>query len=208
LLFQPRSRPLGRQARVRAGSQPAIPEPAVALRLVPPNTQTVSSRVALRKASATGVARIAALRNSSYPRIAGPSGTLSVVLAPSIAFVQYANLRGAAYGHVDGATHSGAGVRKPPEAAGPCHARALMDTSSGAARSAAAKLGWIIVGRWVVVVGPQTSRNGVIAIDPHATRSGVAWDHGLAGTNDDMLRFGMMPCCGGVRRSTQSHQKA
>jgi hypothetical protein len=43
------------------------------------------------------VARIAALRNSSYPRVAGPSGTLSVVLAPSIAFVQYANLRGAAY---------------------------------------------------------------------------------------------------------------
>jgi hypothetical protein len=131
LLFQPRSRPLGRQARVRAGSQPAIPEPAVALRLVPPNTQTVSSRVALRKASATGVARIAALRNSSYPRIAGPSGTLSVVLAPSIAFVQYANLRGAAYGHVDGATHSGAGVRKPPEAAAPSHAKALTYPSSG-----------------------------------------------------------------------------
>jgi hypothetical protein len=27
------------------------------------------------------------------------------------------------------------------------------------------------------VVGPQTTRNGVIAIDPHTTRSGVAWDH-------------------------------
>jgi hypothetical protein len=87
------------------------------------------------------------------------------------------------------------------------HARALTYTS-GRRRSAAAKLGWIIVGRWVVVVGPQTARNGVIAIDPHATRSGVAWDYSLAGTNDDMLRFGMMPCCGGVRRSTESDQKA
>jgi hypothetical protein len=33
-------------------------------------------------------------------------------------------------------------------------------------RSAAAKLGWIIVGRRVVVVAPQTTRNGVVAIDP------------------------------------------
>jgi hypothetical protein len=92
--------------------------------------------------------------------------------------------------------------------AAPCHARALTYASSGRRRSAAAKLGWIIVGRWVVVVGPQTTRNGVIAIDPHTIRSGVAWDHGLAGTNDDMLRSGMMPCCGGVRRSTESDQKA
>jgi hypothetical protein len=90
----------------------------------------------------------------------------------------------------------------------PCHARTLACASSGRRRSAAAKLGWIIVGRRVVVVGPQTTRNGVVAIDPHTTRSGVAWDHSLAGTNDDMSRFGMMPSCGGVRRSTESDQKA
>ena len=30
------------------------------------------------------------------------------------------------------------------------------------------------------MVGPQTTRNGVVAIDPHTTRSGVAWDHSLA----------------------------
>jgi hypothetical protein len=58
------------------------------------------------------------------------------------------------------------------------------------------------------VVGPQTARNGVVATDPHTTRSGVAWDHSLAGTNDDMSRFGMMPSRGGVRRSTESDQKA
>ncbi len=58
------------------------------------------------------------------------------------------------------------------------------------------------------MVGPQTTRNGVIAIDPHTTGSGVAWDHSLAGTNDDMLRFRMMPACGGIRRSTESDQKA
>ena len=58
------------------------------------------------------------------------------------------------------------------------------------------------------MVGPQTTRNGVVAIDPHTTWSGVAWDHSLAGTNDDMSRFGMMPSCGGVRRSTESDQKA
>jgi hypothetical protein len=81
-------------------------------------------------------------------------------------------------------------------------------TSSGSRRSAAAKLGWIIEGGRVVVVGPQTTRNGVVAIDPHTTWSGVAWDHSLAGTNDDMSRFGMLPPCGGVRRSTESDQKA
>ena len=58
------------------------------------------------------------------------------------------------------------------------------------------------------MVGPQTTWNGVVAIDPHTFWSGVAWDHSLAGTNDDMLRFGMMPSCGGVRRSTKSDQKA
>jgi hypothetical protein len=50
------------------------------------------------------------------------------------------------------------------------------------------------------VVGPQTARDGVVAIDPHTTRSGVAWDYSPAGTNDDISRFGMMPSCGGVRR--------
>jgi hypothetical protein len=57
------------------------------------------------------------------------------------------------------------------------------------------------------VVGPQTTRNGVVAIDPHTTRSGVAWDHSLAGTNDDMSRFGVMHPCG-VGRSTEGDQKA
>jgi hypothetical protein len=58
------------------------------------------------------------------------------------------------------------------------------------------------------VVGPQSAGNGVVAIDPRATRSGVAWDHSLAGTNDNMSRFGLMPSCGGVRRSTESDQEA
>src|SRR4051812_15704778 len=43
-------------------------------------------------------------------------------------------------------------------------------------RSAAAKPGWIIIGRRVVVLAPQTSRNGVVAIDPHAARKAVAFD--------------------------------
>ena len=90
----------------------------------------------------------------------------------------------------------------------PCHARKFAYTSSDRRGSAATKLGWIIVGRRVVVVGPLTTRDGVVAIDPHTTQSGVAWDHSLAGTNDDMSRFGMMPSCGGVRRSTESDQKA
>jgi len=51
--------------------------------------------------------------------------------------------------------------------------------------SSAAKPGWVIGGGRGVVVGPQTTRNGVVAIDPHATRSDVAWGVSLAGTNDD-----------------------
>jgi transposase len=74
--------------------------------------------------------------------------------------------------------------------------------------SAAAKLGRIIVVRRIVVVGPQTTRNGVVAIDPYTTWSDVAWDHGLAGTNGDTSRLGMTPSRGGVRRSTESDQKA
>jgi hypothetical protein len=34
------------------------------------------------------------------------------------------------------------------------------------------------------VVSPQTTWNGVVTIDPNTTRSDVAWDHSLAGTND------------------------
>jgi len=88
------------------------------------------------------------------------------------------------------------------------HSEAAYGIISGRRTSAAAKLGWIIVGRRVVVVSAQTTRNGVVAIDPHAIGSGVAWDHGLAGTNHDMSRFGMLPSCGGVRRNTESDQKA
>jgi len=58
-----------------------------------------------------------------------------------------------------------------------------------------------------VIWSPQISRNGVVAIDPHTTRSGVAWDHSLAGTNDDMSRFGMMPTCAGVRRSKERERE-
>jgi hypothetical protein len=58
------------------------------------------------------------------------------------------------------------------------------------------------------VIRPQTTRNGVVAIDPHRTRSSLAWDHSVAAANDDKSRFGMMPSCGGVRRSTESDQKA
>jgi hypothetical protein len=58
------------------------------------------------------------------------------------------------------------------------------------------------------VVGPQTTRNGVVTIDPYTTWSGVAWNHSPAWTNKDMSRFGMMPSCGGVRRRTESDQKA
>jgi hypothetical protein len=78
----------------------------------------------------------------------------------------------------------------------------------GRRRSTAAKLGWIIVGWGVVVVGPQTTRNGVVAIDPRTAWSDVARDHSLAGANDALSRFAMMPSCGGVRRSTESDQKA
>lgn len=57
------------------------------------------------------------------------------------------------------------------------------------------------------MVGPQTTGNRVVAIDANTTRSDVAWDLSPARTNDDLSRF-VMPSCGGVRRSTQSDQKA
>jgi hypothetical protein len=58
------------------------------------------------------------------------------------------------------------------------------------------------------VIGPQTARSRVVAIDPPATRGDVAWDHSAAGANDEMSRFGMMLPCGCIRRSTESDQKA
>ena len=58
------------------------------------------------------------------------------------------------------------------------------------------------------MIGPQTTRNGVVSIDPHTTGSDVAWDRSVAGTNDDISRFGMMLSYGCVRRSTESDQKA
>ena len=54
------------------------------------------------------------------------------------------------------------------------------------------------------MVGPQTARSGVIAIDPPAARGGVAWDHGPAGANDEMSRFGMTSPCARVRTSTKA----
>ena len=58
------------------------------------------------------------------------------------------------------------------------------------------------------MVSPQTARNGIVAIDPHATRGDETRDHGLTRTNDDVSRFGMMPSRGGVRRSIQRNEKA
>src|SRR6476620_5385511 len=78
----------------------------------------------------------------------------------------------------------------------------------GSRRSAAAEFRWIIAGRRVVVVGPQTTRNGVVAIDSPSTRRDVARDQSLAGTNDGLSRLGTMPSCGGVRRSKESDQDA
>jgi hypothetical protein len=61
---------------------------------------------------------------------------------------------------------------------------------SGRRRSAAAKLGWIVVARGLVLEDRRK-----------------AWVHTLTGTNDDMSRFGMMHPCG-VGRSTEGEQKA
>jgi hypothetical protein len=61
---------------------------------------------------------------------------------------------------------------------------------SGRRRSAAAKLGGIIVARGLVLEDRRK-----------------AWVHNRAGTNDDMSRFGMM-YPGGVGRSTEGDQKA
>jgi hypothetical protein len=61
---------------------------------------------------------------------------------------------------------------------------------SGRRRSAAAKLGWIVVARGLVLEDRRK-----------------AWLHSLAGTNDDMSRFGVMHPCG-VGRCTEGDQKA
>jgi hypothetical protein len=71
-----------------------------------------------------------------------------------------------------------------------------------------AKLGRIIVGRMLVVLGPQTTRNGVVAIDSFTARSCVAGDCSQASTSNDMSRYGMMLSCAGGHRSTQRDQKA
>jgi hypothetical protein len=59
----------------------------------------------------------------------------------------------------------------------------------GGARSTAAKLGWIVVTRGLVL--------------EHRRKARV---HRLAGTNDNMPRFGVMHPCG-TGRSTQRDQK-
>jgi hypothetical protein len=59
-------------------------------------------------------------------------------------------------------------------------------------KSPSAKLGRIVVARGIVMIGPQTTRSGIVAIDPHTARSDVAFDHSLAGINDDMPRPGAM----------------
>src|SRR5690242_16965316 len=74
--------------------------------------------------------------------------------------------------------------------------------------SAAAEFRWIIVGRRGVVVGPPTTGNGVIAIDPRTMRRDAARARRLAGTNDDLSRLGMMPSSGGVRLTTESDDHA
>jgi hypothetical protein len=58
------------------------------------------------------------------------------------------------------------------------------------------------------VVGPQTTRNGIVAINPRTTRGDEAWDHSPPGMNDDVLRPDMMPSCGSVRGTTESNKKA
>src|SRR3954447_7680564 len=75
-------------------------------------------------------------------------------------------------------------------------------------QSATAKLGWIIVGRRVIVVGPQTTRNGVVAINLPTTRSHVGWAHSVIGTDDEMLRFVTRTFRGGGGRNTEGNHKA
>jgi hypothetical protein len=54
------------------------------------------------------------------------------------------------------------------------------------------------------MVGPQTTRNGIVAIDARTTRADEAWNGNPAGANDDVPGLGMMPSCGSVRGTTES----
>jgi len=103
------------------------------------------------------------------------------------------------------ALFSSAACRAPASVVQPHRSRVVAYTPQD---SGAAKLGWIIDGRRVVVKGPQATRNGGIANKPLTTRSDEGWGRSLAGTNNGIARFGRMPSCSGVRRSTQSDQKA
>ena len=58
------------------------------------------------------------------------------------------------------------------------------------------------------MVGPQTTRNGIVPIDARTTRADEAWNGIPAGTNDDVPRLGMMPSCGSVRGTTESDKEA
>lgn len=58
------------------------------------------------------------------------------------------------------------------------------------------------------MIGPQTTRNGIVAINPRTTRGDEAWDHSPTGMNVDVSRPDMMPSCGGVRGTTESNKKA
>jgi hypothetical protein len=54
------------------------------------------------------------------------------------------------------------------------------------------------------MVGPKTTRHGIVAKDPYATRRDVAFDHVRAGTYNGMPRFGVTFSCAG--RSMQGDQ--
>jgi hypothetical protein len=57
------------------------------------------------------------------------------------------------------------------------------------------------------VIGPETSRNGIVAIDVHAAWSDIARGASLARTRHRLSRVVMRPW-GGVRRSTRRDHKA
>lgn len=57
------------------------------------------------------------------------------------------------------------------------------------------------------MIGPQTTRNGVIAIDPRTIRSDLIRDCSMTGMNHDVSRLGMKCPWGSVRRSTERYQE-
>jgi hypothetical protein len=71
-------------------------------------------------------------------------------------------------------------------------------------RLRAANLGWIIIGRRVVVIGAQTTRNRVVTVNSLPIRTGVAWNDSLNAMSDDMSRFGIKSSCGGLCSGTES----